>query len=501
MTLLLIVLPLLAAALAWFIKSPAIRVRLLPAMALVHLALLILAVRGWRDLPHGAWLGLDALGGWVLMVVSVLFTICALYAPSYLALRPDRDHRIFTVCLLAFLGLASLLAQARHPGVAWVAMETTTLVTAPLIYFNRNRRSIEATWKYLVIGSVGIALALLGTLFVAYAAHMGGVEEPLHYTRLMAEAGRLSRPWLRAGFVLTMVGYGTKMGLAPLHTWKPDAYGETPGIVGALLAGGVTSCAFLALLRIYAVVAAAGEAPFAREILMGFGLLSMVWALVFMVGQTDFKRLLAYSSVEHMGILVFGIGIGGLAARFALFHLAANALVKSVLFLSAGNIHRSYASKQLPHVTGAIRRTPVSAALFFIGFLAITGLPPFAPFISEFNIASSALTTGHVFAGAAFLVLLGGIFLTMSDTVMQVVFGVPSPQRVRTPYRDSFTTTAPLILALVLALGLGLWLPKPMRAMLESAADTVEGHAPTVREVKPVFAQTPTLVAEKEVRP
>lgn len=499
-TLLLIILPLLAAVVAWGIPSPAVRVRLLPTTALLHLGLLSLVLRGWRDLPQGAWLGLDALGGWVLMVISVLFTICALYAPSYLALRPDRDHRIFTVCLLAFLGLASLLAQARHPGVAWVAIETMTLSTAPLIYFNRNRRSIEATWKYLVLGSVGIALALLGTLFVAYAAHMGGVEEPLHYTRLMAEAGRLSRPWLRAGFVLCMVGYGTKMGLAPLHSWKPDAYGETPGIVGALLAGGVTSCAFLALLRIYAIVAAAGEGPFAREIFVGFGLLSMVWALVFMVGQVDFKRLLAYSSVEHMGILVFGIGIGGLAARFALFHLAANALVKSVLFLSAGNIHRSYASKQLPHVTGAIRRTPVSAGLFFMAFLAITGLPPFAPFISEFNIASSALTTGHVFAGTAFLVLLGGIFITMSDTVMQVVFGVPSPQRVRTPYKDSFATTAPLVLALSLALGLGLWLPRPMRDMLEGAARTVEGLPPT-RDGVPAVAQAAPPTLAKEVQP
>ena len=482
----LIALPLAAALLAFFLPSARLRVRLLPATAILHLLGLVVTLRHWDTLPATAWLGLDALGGWVLLVISVLFCICAFYAPAYLALRPDRDHRILSTSLLSFLGLASLLAQARHPGMAWVAMETTTLVTAPLIYFNRNRRSIEATWKYLVIGSVGIALALLGTLFVAYAAHMGGLEEPLQYTRLMAEAGQLSRPWLRAGFVLVLVGYGTKMGLAPLHTWKPDAYGETPGLVGALLAGGVTSCAFLALLRIYAVVVAAGEAAFARELLVAFGLISMVWALVFMVKQTDFKRLLAYSSVEHMGILVFGVGIGGMAARFALFHLAANALVKSVLFLSAGNIHRSYASKQLPQVTGAIRRTPVSGWLFLLGFLAITGLPPFAPFVSEFNIAAGTLGSGHVLAGAAFLVLLGGIFLAMSDTVLQVVFGTPSPQRVRTPYKDTPATTAPLIVALGLALVLGLWLPRPLQAMLDTASGLLNG---------------PSTVAVAEVRP
>ncbi|WP_243323928.1 proton-conducting transporter membrane subunit [Geothrix sp. SG200] len=481
---LLILVPLLAAALAFAVSSPALRAWILPAVGVLHLGILLLALAGWRALPATAWFGLDALGGWVLLVISLLFCICAFYAPAYLALRPDRDHRVLSTCLLGFLGLASLLAQARHPGIAWVAMETTTLVTAPLIYFNQNRRSLEATWKYLVIGSVGIALALLGTLFIAYAAHMGGLEEPLRYTRLVENASLLSRPWLRAGFVLTLVGYGTKMGLAPLHTWKPDAYGETPGLVGALLAGGVTSCAFLALLRIYGVVAAAGEGAFARELLVAFGMLSMAWALVFMIRQSDIKRMLAYSSVEHMGILVFGIGIGGLAAKFALFHLAANALVKSVLFLSAGNIHRSYASKQLPFVTGALRRTPVSGWLFFLAFLAITGMPPFAPFLSEFSIASGALGTGHLASGAAFLVLLGGIFLAMSETVVKVVFGTPSAQRVRTPYKDAPATTAPLIVALGLALVLGIWLPRPLQAMLDQAGASVDGVPSIGREAR-----------------
>jgi len=472
----LIALPLLAAALAFSLDSVAARVRLLPATATLHLAGLLWTLRGWDRLAAGSWLGLDALGGWTLLVISVLFLFCAYYAPAYLALRPERDNRIFVASFLAFLGLATLLAAARHPGLVWVAMETTTLATAPLIYFNHNRRSIEATWKYLIIGSVGIALALLGTLFLAYSAHMGGLSEPLFFSSLMQGAGQLSRPWLRAGFVLALVGYGTKMGLAPLHTWKPDAYGESPGVIGALLAGGVTSCAFLALLRFYAIVAAAGEIQFARELMVGMGLLSMLWAAVFMVRQLDIRRLLAYSSVEHMGILAFGIGIGGRAARFALFHLAANALVKGVLFMAAGNINRSYASKRLPYVRGAIRRTPVSGWLFFLGFLAITGTPPFAPFISEFNIAAAALARPYLWTGVAFLVLLGGIFLAMSDTVVQVVFGTPPPNRVRTPYKDTLATTAPLVLALALSVTMGLWLPGPLTEMIRSAATLVEGH-------------------------
>ena len=162
---------------------------------------------------------------------------------------------------------------------------------------------------------------------------------------------------------------------------------------------------------------------------------------------------------------------------FALFHLAANALVKSVLFMSAGNIHRSYASRQLPHVTGAIRRTPVSGWLFLVAFLAITGTPPFAPFISEFNIVAAAFAQNHLWLGGAFLLLLGGIFLAMSDTVVKMIFGTPDPKRVRTPYRDTFATTAPLILALGLSLVLGLWLPRPLETMLQSAAVLGGGQA------------------------
>jgi hydrogenase-4 component F len=475
---LLIVLPLLAAVVAFVPASAPFRVRLLPAAGVLHLAALVAILAATRPANTGleAWLRLDPLGGWTLLVISALFCVCACYAPAYLALRPERDNRVFTSSFLCFLGLASLLAQAHHPGLVWVAMETTTLCTAPLIYFNHNRRSLEATWKYLIIGSVGIALALLGTLFLAYSARMGGLQEPLFYTVLMENGARLSRPWLRAGFVLALVGYGTKMGLAPLHTWKPDAYGESPGVIGALLAGGVTSCAFLALLRTFAVAAAAGELAFARELMLGMGLLSMLWAAVFMVRQLDIRRLLAYSSVEHMGILAFGIGIGGRAAVFALYHLAANALVKGVLFMSAGNINRSYASKRLPHVTGAVRRTPVSGWLFFLGFLAIAGTPPFAPFISEFNLAAVALARPSLWAGAAFLVLLGGIFLAMGDTVVQVVFGTPPADRVRTPYRDTAATTLPLVLALLLTAALGLWLPDPVGAMLRSAAHLVEGQ-------------------------
>src|SRR5262249_53677114 len=307
----------------------------------------------------GGWLLLDALGKIVLGLLAVLFFLCSVYAPGYLTIRSDRPNRVFCANLFVALAMMTLVTLSHHLGLMWVAMEATTLACAPFIYFNHNARSLEATWKYLLIGSVGIALALFGSFFLAYSALTAGLESTLLFDQLIEAAPKLSPPWLHAAFVLLFIGYGTKMGLAPMHTWKPDAYGEAPSIVGALFAGGVTSVAFLAILRVYQICRAGAEADFAREVLIGMGLVSMVVAAVFMVRQRDFKRMLAYSSIEHMGILVIGVGIGGLALYGALLHLINNALTKGVLFLSAGNIHRAYGSKVTDEVRGALQRVPL----------------------------------------------------------------------------------------------------------------------------------------------
>ncbi len=324
------------------------------------------------------------------------------------------------------------------------------------------------------MGSVGIALALLGSLFIGYAAFLGARgHASLLFQDLLAQGAGLSRPWIRAGFVLLLVGYGTKMGLAPLHTWKPDAYGEAPGLIGALLAGGMTNCAFLALMRIFRITVAAGEGAFARELFIVIGLLSMAVAAIFMAGQRDFKRMLAYSSVEHMGILVVGIGMGNLAILGSLLHVISNAFTKIILFLSAGNIHRAYGSKRIEVVSGAMRRLPISGAFFLIGFLAITGSPPFGPFISEFTILNGAMSTGHFVPAALFLLFLIIIFVGMGATVLAVVQGVPSAAA-DTGFRDSFWKTLPMFLALGLVLMMGVWIPKPVYELLEKTALTLQ---------------------------
>jgi hydrogenase-4 component F len=275
--------------------------------------------------------------------------------------------------------------------------------------------------------------------------------------------------------VLLLVGYGTKMGLAPMHTWKPDAYGEAPGLVGALLAGGVTSCAFLAILRFFQICVAAHEAAFAGEIMIFVGLLSMAVAAVFMVRQRDFKRMLAYSSVEHMGILVVGIGVGGLATYGALLHLLTNGLTKGVLFLSAGNIHRAYGSKLTDDVHGAIRRLPVSGVLFLAGFLAITGSPPGGPFISEFTILNGIIGGGKFIVAGLFLLLLAVIFVGMGATVLRVVQGTPSARAAATEYHDRPQVVVPILVFMGLVLLLGLYIPPSLESLLREAAAFLEG--------------------------
>lgn len=476
MAFVLILMPLVMAALAAAVPSNRLRPWLLPLTAATHLAGVVFTISRPGLTASTAWLVLDPPARLILMMVSTLFFLCSFYAVGYLRCRPERSNRVFCACLLAFLGTMSLVTWSHHLGLMWVAIEATALLTAPLIYFNRTQRSIEATWKYLLVSSVGVALAMLGTFFLAYASLHGGVESSLTLEELLREAPRLSKPWLHAAFVLLLVGYGTKMGLAPMHTWKPDAYGEAPGVVGAVFAGGVTSCAFLALLRVYHIVWTAGEAAYASRLLLLMGLLSMAVAGLFMVGQRDFKRMLAYSSVEHMGILALGLGIGGPALWGTLLHVVTNGLTKGVLFLSAGNIHRAYASKSTDRVSGAMQRLPLSGAMFLAGFLAITGSPPFGPFVSEFAILNGAFDAGRFVIAGLFLVLLLVVFIGMGATVLRVVQGPVSDEARSTPYRDGLLTAAPVMALMLFALSLGLFIPAPLGDLLHEAVRFLEGR-------------------------
>ncbi len=470
----LVLLPIAGALLAWFTPSNRHRPLVLPVFALLHLTMVADAVISPPLPSPGGWIALDPIGKLFLATITLLFLACAFYAVGYLSYRQERSNRVLCMGLLVCLSAMTLVTISHHLGLLWVAIETTTLAMAPLIYFNRNARSIEATWKYMLICSVGIALALLGLFFLAYSTIVARQEVTLLLEPLIASANRLSPAWLNAAFIFLLVGFGTKMGLAPLHTWKPDAYGEAPGLVGALLAGGLVNCAFLAIIRVYQICMRADDTAFYHNAMIAMGLVSMAFAAVFVVRQADFKRMLAYSSVEHVGILAVALGLGGDALFGALFHVINNGLTKGVLFLSSGNIHRAYGSKNCEQVKGAFQRVPWSAGLFLAGFIAITGSPPFSPFLSEFTIISSIFGKGEMLTGALFLIFLAIIFLGMASSVLPVVMGKTSPAVVKSNYRDRLLTVAPPLFLMAIILMLGLWIPAPLRELLQQSAQLLE---------------------------
>ena len=455
-SLLLIIVPLLAAAVAAAWPSNRTRPLLLPATGLIHTLLC-----GWLffDPPAvapDAWLAFDPLARAVLPAVSLLFLVCAWYGVGYLKVRSERPNRIFIASLLAVLGLLSAGHQARHLGLLWIFTEAVTLAAVPLLHFNGTPRAFEATWKYLLVGGTGIALSLLGSLCLGYASLHGGGEGNLTFVALMAQGAGLSRPWVLIAWVLLLVGYGTKMGLAPMHTWKPEAYGEAAGIVGAILAGGVTSVAFTAILRIRSVVGAAGAGGIADHTLLAIGLFSMLVAVLFLLGTRDFKRMLAYSSVEHMGILTIGAALGPAGVAASLFHVWSNSLTKGALFLSAGNIRRAAGSASMDEVRGMHALAPRSAAMFVTGMFAVTACPPFGPFFSELKVLKAALAGGHAAGAAMFLACLLLAFLGLTRVVFGIVDGRPRNRAKAGGKR--FVETAGLILPPLLLLGCSLWL-------------------------------------------
>lgn len=467
MALALTLLPLVMALAAFAVPSDRWRPWLLPLTAVGHLTVILASL---KSTSSSQWVAIDPLGGLVLLLVSTLFLCCSLYAVAYLHQRPGRPNRIFCISMLSLLGMMSLVCSAQHLGLMWVAMEATTLAGAPLIHFNRTTRSIEATWKYLLVCSVGIALALLGSFFLAYASLAQGLEPSLLLVDLVRQAPLLSTPWLHAAFALLFIGYGTKMGLAPMHTWKPDAYGESPGVVGAIFAGGLTSCAFLGVLRVWRICLAAGESRVLSGPLIVFGVLSMAIAASLMIRQRDLKRLFAYSSVEHMGILAIGTGLGGLALWGALLHMINNAITKGALFLAVGNIHRLYRTKSCDEISGALRALPLSSWCLLTGLFAATGSPPFGPFVSLFVIVSASLAAGHWGLTIGIVVLLLIAFVGMAKAVLRALQGSPVRQIADEATRPGALMSTPMVALILAALLMGVFIPTPLRSLIDNAA-------------------------------
>lgn len=485
-----VLIPLVLGLLALVIPEKGVRRGFLMIGAISHGIMTMVHALQKTHPPAGIWIGLDAAGLLFLSITSILFLAVAVYTVGYLGRDSDRKVRdsvegflfenepeaVFISCLLLFLSSMSMVCISRDMGLLWVAVEATTLVSAPLISFHSHHRSLEARWKYLLICSVGIAVALLGNYFLAFAGHG---KTHLNLDNLIKGAATLDHAWLKAAFLMLLVGYGTKMGMAPMHTWLPDAHSESPSMVSALLSGALLNCAFLGIFRAHSVLSAAGLGVFSGELLVFFGMFSMAVAAAFMIRQTDYKRMLAYSSIEHMGILALGLGIGGLAATGAMFHALNHSMTKGALFLVSGQILFTYGSKKTEDVRHVIKTTPLTGILWLSGFLAITGAPPFGPFMSEVTILKGMLQSGRWLVAAGYLLVLGIIFIAMARIVIPMAFGLPKKEKSFDPplvnQREPLWFAGPAMALAAVILVLGLYIPEFIWNLFGQAAAMAGG--------------------------
>lgn len=477
MHILLFLVPVVFGAVCLALPSARLRLGSLVAGCLAHLGVTVWSWRPGFPIEVNLFFEIEPLGHLLVTLVSVLFAATSVYFVGYHR-KALISQRIFLACILGLLAALSALFMSRHLGMLWVAMETASLAVTPLIYFRLSARSLEATWKFLLMNSVGIALALLGILCIAVSAQGAEPAISLSIRDLVTRAGELDLVWLRTGFLLALVGFGTKMGLAPLHSWKPDAYGEAPPPIAALLSGGMTLGAFLGILRIFQIAAAAGLAEFAGTWLIVFGLLSIATAAVFVVGNNDYRRIFAYTSVEHMGVMVIGVGLGLGGSYASMLHAMHNTLNKGVLFFMAGFFWRLYESNRVSDVRGALHHHPAAGLLFLGGLCATCGLPPFGMFYSELGILFAAAQKQQWWVVALFTLTLCIVFVGVMTAMLPMVFG-PAPENLRAAQKSgeerwrNRTMLAAASVLLGLGLTLGAYQPAFVRDALTQAAATL----------------------------
>ena len=383
------------------------------------------------------WLGLvriDALSVVFLLATGFLYACVAVYSIGYLrpAVRRGAGDQVYARRFWIGLNLFawSMLAAPMMSNLAllWIAIEVTTIISALLVALEGTDHAAEAAWKYVLLASAGLAIALLGTIFAYYAgAHVLGQHYNLAFSPLLQVAGRLPHTAVRLAFVAAVLGFGTKVGLFPVHTWLPDAHSEAPTPVSALLSGSLLAVSFYAILRYYQIAVAALGPQFPRDVLLAFGVASLLLAALYLLDQRDYKRLLAYSSVEHMGILAIGVSFGvPIALAGVLLHVLAHAAAKGNAFMGAGVLVRKFGSKRISSVTGGLDLLPWSGPLFLAAILALSALPPFGIFRSEFEIVTGGLAASDNTAAAILVVLVTVAFLGLSVTANRMLL-TPRP--------------------------------------------------------------------------
>ena len=487
MTLILVVLiPLLAGLLCLAVNSRHWweRINLLAFGVVCPLAIL-LAIdvgRARQVTALGGFLRADALSAIVIGLTAFVAVVTGIYAVGYFRddLKQGRvteDHlRHYYVLAPIFVSVMLLAPLADNLGVMWVAIESTTLASVLLVTFYNQKTSFEAGWKYIMIGSVGVSLALFGTVvtYSSAVAVLGEHQQGMNWSTLVEIADRFNPTAMRLAFVLVLLGYGTKAGLAPMHTWKPDAYAEAPVPAATLLGAAFINCAIYAIMRFDVLAEKCLGHEFPSVLLVGFGVFSILLAAPFVLVQRNFRRLLAYSSIDHAGIMVAAVGFGGkLGALGAVLHMVFHGVTKPLLFFSTGHIQQEFGSPYFRKVRGVIHSLPWTGGLLLVATFAVTGTPPFSIFQSEFTALSGALEGNHPWAAALFITGVVTIFVGFLVHMANLNLGAapePNPSVAECPWKLG----AMLVVALVVV-AFGLWLPSPIYVLIKDSAHLLGG--------------------------
>lgn len=462
------------------------------ALAAFSVPLIASSVSSPVEMMNGM-LFMDALSAYIMGLIVFLGLASALYSVQYLehelhsGLTSPLVIRRYYALFHLFIFTMLLVIVSNNLALMWIAIEATTIVSAVLIGlgFRKRELAIEAAWKYIILCTVGIIFALLGTFITYYAATaVAGTEGVLNWTSLKVIAGSLNPSTMKLAFVFVLVGYGTKAGLAPLHNWLPDAHSQAPSPISALLSGILLNTAFYGIIRFVSIVAPSTGTEFTGNLLMIFGMISIVISSIFILVQHNYKRLLAYSSIEHMGIISLGVGIGGPVGMYgALLHILNHALSKPLMFFTSGKIQAAYGSTRIENVSGVLSSMPLLGTLSFIGALSLAGTPPFNIFISEFTVIKAGVDKGEWLAVAVFLLSVVVVFYGIIAAFGRMLFdggqriaGSDQGPVVSRPGRSAEGSTVPgllsngtMIFMAVLIIMLGLHIPEVIDSAIRAA--------------------------------
>ena len=475
--------PIVAAALGYLLHRPRLSefLNLIASVVVLVCALpLPFFAYGRQYLFWDSSIILDGLAAWVVLCTAIVYFLASFFSVGYMRLLDEEERLPEFYTLFAIFAFTTLVAPlVNNVGLYWIAIELTTLVSTFLVAFERTAESMEAAWKYIMIVSAGISLALLGTVLFYWAGtFVLGPTYNLTWAALQDAAPRMSHGLVMLAFLLCLVGYGTKVGLVPMHTWLPDAHSESPAPVSAMLSGALLNAAMVGIVRFLSITNAANLGGLPRAVLVAFGLASVALGALFIVRQEGVKRLMAYSSVEHMGVIALGFGFGGaFGTAGALFHMLNHSLNKSLMFFGAGTAMRSYGTKDIAKIFDFARHFPRTGALWLAGAVSITGAPIFALFLSEIVIMRGGLAQSLTWVVYTMAVLLVIVFVGFLNH-FRIMYYRNSPVEVDAPRPVSAWCVIPMAIALVPLVVFGFWWPEQLWTFFGSIHSQLGGGAP-----------------------